>query len=268
MENDDPYGAPIAQKQPAMRKRIWKFGLPEGLATIFVIVVLVALLLPAVSTPRGVGRRMSCKNKMKQLGLALHNYHDVYGSFPPAAVHNTDGVAIHSWRVLLLPFLEQQKLYDQYDFDEPWNGPHNITLQDSMPDAFRCPESVDFAEMGTLLRKQLNRMTSYVLVISPDGLFYDNRAPTLHEVSDGTFQTMMTAEARQHSVHWMAPDDITPTELLSDLRWRADSSEKYHKGLHIGMVDGSVRWLPSDVSETTLTALVSANGGDELPEEF
>ena len=89
---------------------------------------MIALLLPAVQSAREAARRAQCSNNLKQIGLAFHNYHDSYGCLPPAYIPDGNGQPMHSWRVLILPFVEQSPLYDQYDFDEPWNGPNNSKL--------------------------------------------------------------------------------------------------------------------------------------------
>src|ERR1700690_1532678 len=96
------------------------------------------LMLPPVTDGRPA-RRTECKNHLKQLALAMHNYHDTYGSFPPAYIPDKNGRPMHSWRVLLLPFLEFGPLYDQYRFDEPWNGPHNRELAKLPIALFHCP---------------------------------------------------------------------------------------------------------------------------------
>ena len=112
---------------------------PKGLLTAFLVVILgcgcIGLLLPAFSSAREAARRMQCLNNLKQIALALHNYHDVYGVFPPAYIPDAQGKPKHSWRVLILPFLEEQGTYEKYDFDEPWDGPNNRALLTSMPRA-------------------------------------------------------------------------------------------------------------------------------------
>src|SRR5438105_1376638 len=92
------------------------------------LATLAALLLPLVSSARPAARRNACGNNMKQIELALLNYHDANKSFPPAYVADAEGKPMHSWRVLILPYLERNDLYQQYDFNEPWNGPHNSRL--------------------------------------------------------------------------------------------------------------------------------------------
>ena len=97
------------------------------------ILLLIALLLPAVRTGPRASCRMSCSNNLKQIALAMHNYHDVHGCFPPAYTTDENGRPMHSWRIFLLPYIEQQHLYDQYDFDQPWDSPHNMEVARQMP---------------------------------------------------------------------------------------------------------------------------------------
>ena len=72
------------------------------------------------------------------MGVALLTYHDTYGSFPPAYIADDQGRPMHSWRVLILPYLEEKSLYDRYDFSEPWDGPDNSQLAAEMPKVYRC----------------------------------------------------------------------------------------------------------------------------------
>ncbi len=87
------------------------------------------IVLPAIQSSRGlVNSHPSCNYCLLNIALALQNYHDDYGSFPPAYIPDKDGKPMHSWRVLLLPYLERRTLYEKYRFDEPWNGPNNRKL--------------------------------------------------------------------------------------------------------------------------------------------
>src|SRR5579863_9248252 len=115
------------------------FTLIELLVVIAIIAILVSLLIPATQQAREAARRSQCKNNLKQIGLALHNYHDAFGSFPPAFVADANGKPMHSWRVLILPYLDQLPLYKEYNFSEPWDGPNNSRLLNRMPPAFSCP---------------------------------------------------------------------------------------------------------------------------------
>ena len=117
--------------------------------------VAAAYFLPATCAVREAPPRATCANNLKQIGLALHAYYDRYGSFPPAYVADANGKPMHSWRVLILPFLEHHPLYRAYDFDEPWDGPNNSQLQAQKIREYRCPEDPS-AAAGT---------TSYVAVV-------------------------------------------------------------------------------------------------------
>ncbi len=165
--------------------------------------VLVALLLPAVQAARGAARRNQCANNVRQIGLALINYESVYGRFPPAYLADENGTPMHSWRVLILPFLEENGLYDQYDFDKPWDSPENLELTQYCPPAFRCPS--DATGPGST-------NTSYLGIEGP-GMFFDGtKARKIGEIKDGTSRTIMVAEVENSAVHWSQPVDLDTTQ--------------------------------------------------------
>src|SRR5258708_3140815 len=126
------------------------------------IAVVGVFFLPAERGSRTASRRSQCKNNLKQIGLALHNYHDEFKCFPPAFVADANGRPMHSWRVLLLPYLDQAPLYANYQFDEPWDGPNNSKLADKILAVFNCP-SEDHAR-----DKSKATMASYVAVVGPE----------------------------------------------------------------------------------------------------
>ena len=101
--------------------------------------ILTFMILPSIQGPRERGQfHMQCPNSLKQIGLALHLYHDDFGTFPPAYVADENGKPMHSWRVLLLPYLDMKWLYDKYDFSVPWNSPQNLALISNAPEVFLC----------------------------------------------------------------------------------------------------------------------------------
>jgi prepilin-type N-terminal cleavage/methylation domain-containing protein len=123
------------------------FTLVELLVVIAIIGVLVALLLPAVQSAREASRRMQCSNNLKQVGLALHSFHDSHGFLPPGGVTAAEpklqipsGVN-HGWAVFLLPYVEQKTLYDRYRLDKDWRGPENKEVRETYPKVFLCPSS-------------------------------------------------------------------------------------------------------------------------------
>jgi hypothetical protein len=134
------------------------FGIPMG-----VICLMVAGFLFLGTLIRPVELQSSCHNNLKQIAIALHNYHDTFGSLPPAYVADENGRPMHSWRVLLLPFIEHKALYDEYRFDEPWDGPHNRQLADYMPSVYRCP-----SDPGANPRLPIS---SYLAVVGPETIW-------------------------------------------------------------------------------------------------
>ncbi|HUG66194.1 MAG TPA: DUF1559 domain-containing protein [Pirellulaceae bacterium] len=220
--------------------------------------VMVALLLPAVQAAREAARRMQGSNNLKQIGLALHNYHDTYRAFPAGYSADADGNPLLSWRVHILPFVEQGALYEQFHLDEPWDSAHNKTLIAQMPPTYRCPNSV--IEPG---------MTNYLGIAGSDGVFVRPQAGerlgvSFRNITDGTSNTIMTVEVPDESaVIWTKPADFSPnvedpTKGLTGLR---------PGGFQVGFADGSVRFIAEMIDVGTLRALFTKAGGEavELP---
>jgi hypothetical protein len=139
-------------------------GLMIRIAVLSVFLAGVAWLARAVHWAREAALRSDCVNQLKGLTLALHNYHVTYGSFPPAYVEGSDGRRMHSWRVLILPFLPGAKtsLYQRYQWEEPWDGPNNRMLADEIPQYLKCPSRPDTDH---------DPYTSYVVVTGPATAF-------------------------------------------------------------------------------------------------
>jgi uncharacterized protein DUF1559 len=216
--------------------------------------VLLALLLPAVQQGREAARRSQCKNNLKQIGLALHNYHDVYGSFPPAFVADASGKPMHSWRVLILPFIDQQPLYSQYDFSEPWDGPNNSRLLASMPPVYACPSH---ATTGA------NTNTAYAAVFGEHCVFRGAEPVKIADITDGTSNTVIVVEAAGAGIPWMKPDDVDVIKhpALGD---RDGFSSDHAGGVQGLMGDGSVRFFSQAINPQTLKALFTRDGGEPV----
>lgn len=219
--------------------------------------ILLALLLPAVQAAREAARRTQCANNLKMIGIALHNYHDVHGSFPPAYIPDENGRPMHSWRVLVLPYLEEQFLYDQYNFNEPWDGPNNSRLAASMPDFFACPS--DVATPG-------QSMTSYVAIAGPGAAFDGSKRVRFSDVDDGLANTVVVVEARGTNIQWTEPHDID----LNQMRFVINSpggqevSSQHPGGAQVLFADGSVRMLSASLPSETLRALITIAGGEAV----
>ncbi len=123
------------------KNRVRGFTLIELLVVIAIIAILIALLLPAVQQARESARRTQCKNNLKQLGLALHNYESTYTMFPPSRINLTGPVFQQTWNVMVLPFLEQSNMYVQYNFNRNWYETVNDPITTVQLPAFVCPST-------------------------------------------------------------------------------------------------------------------------------
>jgi prepilin-type processing-associated H-X9-DG protein len=206
-------------------------------------------------------RRPMCANNLKQIGLALYAYHDRYGSFPPAFIADASGRPIHSWRVLILPFLEEESLYDQYDFREPWDGPNNIRLLGKMPRLYACPWHWNDA-------RPTNR-TSYAAITGPGTMFPGAEPTDMGRVSDGSSNTLMIVEVENVDIPWTAPVDLdlgTMSFQVNDPK-RPSIASRHPGGANVSYVDGMVRFLLEATTPETLRALITRAGGEKIDVE-
>jgi hypothetical protein len=166
------------------------------------------LLLPGgdLTIPK---RRAACQNNLRNIGLALQSYHDTYKSFPPAYVADATGRPMHSWRVLILPFIEQKALYDRYDFSEPWDGPNNRLLAAEMPREYWCPSET--------YRQPASLHTSYVAVVGAGTMWPGEKATSLADLVDGSSITIQVVESSGCGIHWMEPRDLQALQMAPNV---------------------------------------------------
>jgi hypothetical protein len=225
---------------------------------------LIGLLLPAVSFLSEAARRCQCRDSLKQIGLGLHNYLETYGRLPP--VHDGDGAGQPpcSWRVRLLPFLEQDHLFQQNNFREPWDGPNNLKLASQSCYIYRCLSDRDSRPQGT---------TSYLAVVGPDGnwLEPDNR-------EGDTSNPVRVVETCELRIVWTEPRDVLLEEIHSPSSSQPAALSSHHFdegsffyydqpiGAHALFADGRVYMIPPDVPGDVLRValLGDRNKQDEL----
>lgn len=191
---------------------------------------------------------------LKCLGLAFHNYHDVYGSFPPAYLADEQGRPMHSWRALILPFVEQHELYDQYRFDEPWDGPNNSQLADRMPRTFHMPSEPPSSSR-----------TNIVAIVGEPTAFPGARATRLRDFRDGTEYTILLTEIADSDILWLEPRDLCFEEMSFHVNdpTRPSISCSRRRGPYIVSADGVVKTV-RDVHPETLRGMATIDGGEEV----
>lgn len=225
-------------------------------AAALIVGCLMVLVHPMFQQPTS-RRRPPCKNNLKLIGLALHNYHDNHLCFPPAYVLGPDGKPWHSWRALILPFLDQPDLAKAYRLDEPWNGPNNARLLTRCPAVFHCPSAKH--------SKSANR-TNYVAVVGPETIWPGPVPVSIGDITDGTSNTVLVVEVRDAGIAWLAPDDLTFEEgsaVPSNSPGRTASSP-HTGGGQVLMGDGTVRFIKLDINREIWRALLTRAGGEEI----
>lgn len=262
---------PIAESaltEPAGRMQ---FSLRSLLLGVLVVCVLLGAITPSARYLRRLGQRVQCQNNLKMIALALYNYHDVFKSFPPAITYAADGAPMHSWRVVITPFLMQTTFYDAYDFQQAWDGPSNLLLADEVPDVARSSVATKYAKRvfdavyfgyrcPSAPRSQDHWMTNYVMLIDdrrgkPNGP--PNRPgsipPSLTPKS-----AVIIIEIADSDVRWMEPRHVLLSELsmkINDRSRRSLSSD--HGGACVAYADGSVEWLDDATTEEYVRALLT-----------
>jgi len=206
------------------------------------------LLAPAVGNARIAAQRAQSMNSLKQLALAMHLYLDMHNTFPPAASHDANGNAMLSWRVHLLPMLDQTSLYKEFRLNEAWDSPHNKKLIPRMPAMLRSP----------LLKDAKPGMTTYLVPVGKDTIFAGPKGAKINDITDGTSATILIVEVNDaNAVIWTKPDDldIAAPNLLQRLV-RPEFS-----GFLAAYADGSVRVLRDSLDRDDLSALFTRGDG-------
>ncbi|UUO05155.1 DUF1559 domain-containing protein [Blastopirellula sp. J2-11] len=273
----------------------------ELLVVIAIIGVLIALLLPAVQQAREAARRTSCTNQMKQLGLALHNYHDTHGAFP----YGSWGAASYmSWHVSILPFLEQKSLYDQFDVTKAYNVSPNDVLREIRVDAYMCPSSTQeksqaetefytmhyygvMGPVGTIpgtssVDYPHNAGSGSYGGFAKSGMWYHGEVRRFRDVVDGLSNTAFVAEKSWvfangsdakyrewtrggRKNEFMIPCKNVEFPINSDVvsRFNSISYGSNHPGGCMSMQgDGSVQFLSETIDFDHYLSMASMNGGE------
>ncbi len=212
--------------------------------------ILVGLLLPAVQAARTAARRMSMSNNMKQVMLAFHNYHSAYNELPPSAITDKDGKPLLSWRVAILPFIEEQALYQKFHLDEPWDSEHNLPLVKEMPAVYSAPNTLT-----------PDGKTVVQAVVGDDIGMKPLVQTRFRDFLDGLSNSIMILQVDPDAaVVWSKPEDLeidmdNPLEHLG----RAEMG-----GFHVGMADGAVKFITKSIDPDLFTKLLTRAGKEVI----
>ncbi len=234
-------------------------SLPGGIAGVAAPITL-GMMAPSIREARQTARRTQSMNNLKQLGLAMHSYHTANRHFPPAYSTDAEGKPLLSWRVHILPYIEQQDLYDAFHLDEPWDSDHNKKLIARMPATLRAPTSK--ADPGKTVYVGLRGEGGVLSVIKRGNALEPMR---LADIRDGTSNTIMLVEASDDAaVEWTRPDDLKfdPKDPIAGL------IGQHKAGFLACFCDGSVHFLPADVESEVLLNLFNRADGNIVPADF
>ena len=217
----------------------------------------VKLVAPAVAAANTASRRKLSVNNLKQIALAFHNYHSANNQFPtPELYGGKTGKVPFSWRVAILPYLEQGDLHKRYDFDEPWDGPNNRKLLDLMPAVYSYPSPDGSPASRTITAYFVFAGEAAALGV-PAG--EPEFAPTLSNIHDGPSTTILAVESKR-DVPWTKPEDI-PFDVKGPLPELNGFAEN---GFNVAFADGSVRFISKTINSMVLKALITRAGGEVI----
>jgi hypothetical protein len=206
---------------------------------------------PAVDLLTSSQRRLESTQHLKQIALAIHRFADAKKHFPPAAIADAIGRPLLSWRVAILPYLEQEALYKEFHLDEPWDSEHNRKLIDRMPDVYRS------------LGATAGGRTEYVVAVGPGSVFESTTATGFGEITDGTSNTIMAIEiGDEQAVTWTRPEDFT----FDPQKPSAGLTTPYSDGRLLLFCDGSVHFITQSIDDETLRRLFVKNDGQVVPQ--
>lgn len=185
--------------------------------------------------------------------MAVANYTDTNGHYPPAFVNGPDGKPWHSWRVLLLPFLEENDLYKEYRFSEPWDGPNNRKLAERMPRIFAFHGNPH----------PTNSITNYVVILGEETAWPGSRSLVSTDVGDDKSQVILLVENQGAMISWMEPRDLSFADMDFRLNQPLGISSPYQDAAVV-MMDGMVHRLQPSLLPQTLRGLITIRGGEKI----
>lgn len=212
---------------------------------------LAATLKPVVVKAQDRAEQTRSMNNLKQIGLAMHNFHDANRHFPMVANFDKAEKPLLSWRVHLLPYLDQLELYKQFHLEEPWDSEHNKGLIEKMPAPYRSTKNKELLQAGK---------TTYLAPVGEHLMFTGTpKTISFRDITDGTSNTIMLVDGDDdHAVIWTKPDDFKPDPKNPKAGLRNNPGSGYLASF----ADGSVRFLPANIDPKIFYAMLTRDGGE------
>lgn len=242
-------------EEPSGKRTVRSWLVGCGIALLGMSIV-IALLLPGIRTARPAAFQAQCMHHLRSITIAVHNYHNTYGTLPPAYTVDSAGKPLHSWRVLILPFLGEKSLYEQIDLTKPWDDPVNERARQTFLPVYRCPNQRDS-----------ETKTPYLAIVGEEYAFSPTRPRDLLEISDGDglTQTVLLIEAPSNkTVEWMSPHDGGAEAFLG---LNENSPVLHKRGGSVAFADGHLGHYNLTIPLETRQAFLTISGGEKV-EEF
>lgn len=221
-----------------------------------VIGVSVGIIGPAVTAARAASLKSQSGDRLQLIAQAMQQYHAEHGRFPPAYVADAKGKPMHSWRVLLLPYLGERSLYQQYDFNQPWDSPTNMAIVTRMPEAYGSP-----GDPGVALHD-----TSYLVIVGRNTVFPGSGSLNTNDITDGPGNTLLVVESTESGICWLEPRDLEASKMDYGVNTAASNCIRSHHpyGAQAAFADGKTHYLTNDLSAEFIEALSTAAKGDDV----
>lgn len=238
--------------------RLLVFVVVGMVAATALIGLLFALAFPAISAARRSAQKSNSAANISKLAMAMLAYEADYGSFPPAYVADADGTPMHSWRVLLLPYLGYDHVYERYDFSAPWDSPQNMAILTWMPAEFACPADPDARTASE---------TSYMVIVGDASMFPGENSTTRNQIIDGPENTIMLAQTPASGVCWLEPRDLAMDQMRFVINGRpgVEIGSNIPDGAYVATADGSTHFLTYNSTPNLVRAMVTIDGSELVP---
>jgi type II secretory pathway pseudopilin PulG len=252
-------GAAVPVEPPVVRTSRWLLGCLITVACVVVVgacaITAVPFIGPYFQSAQRKAQQNQAQENVRQIAEALLRYHQDHGEFPPAYTVDAKGKPLHSWRVLILPYLGEQNLYSQIRLNEPWDSPYNQRFHSQMPAVF---QEVN-ATPGN---------NTCCVAIEGKGFVFDGTKKTkLDEIKDGASDTILVLEISGSDIPWMEPKDFT----MADVDFTPGSNvggfvgSQHSKGAYVGLGDGSSKLVSDQMDASEFKTRLTISGNESKP---